>query len=56
MSWLAENAGTLIVSLALLGVIVFVLLRMRKNKKQGKSSCGCSCGSCPMGDCCHKPR
>jgi hypothetical protein len=26
---------------------------MVKNKKQGKSSCGCGCSSCGMKDSCH---
>ena len=46
--WITENLGTILVSLALLTAVVFIILGMRRDKKQGKSSCpgGCSCGSC----------
>ena len=54
---IAENAGTIIISLALLGLVIGIIIRLRKDKKQGKSSCGCQCGSCghcPMAGTCHK--
>lgn len=35
---------------AAVGGAIYVLIR---DKKQGKSSCGCGCSSCPMGDACH---
>ena len=51
---IAENAGTIIISLALLGLVTGIIIRLRKDKKQGKSSCGGSCGHCPMASTCHK--
>ncbi len=35
---------------AAVGGAIYVLVR---DKKQGKSSCGCGCASCPMGGMCH---
>ena len=52
--WIAENAGTIVVSLLLIGLMAWIIVRLRKNKKQGKSSCGCNCGCCPMASSCHK--
>ena len=52
--WIIDNTGTILISLALIGLVVLIVARMRKDKKQGKSSCGCSCGSCPMSGTCHK--
>ncbi len=52
--WLAENAGTIVVSLLLIGAVAWIVVRLRRDKKQGKSSCGGNCGCCPMGGCCHK--
>ena len=49
-----NNAGTIIVSLLLIGMVTAILIKLRKDKKQGKSTCGCSCGSCPMAGTCHK--
>ena len=49
-----NNAGTIIVPLLLIGMVTAILIKLRKDKKQGKSTCGCSCGSCPMAGTCHK--
>lgn len=51
---IADNAGTILVSLLLIALITGVVLQLRKDKKQGKSSCGGNCGCCPMGGACHK--
>ncbi|MBQ6289730.1 MAG: FeoB-associated Cys-rich membrane protein [Clostridia bacterium] len=51
---LADNAGTIIVCLVLIGLVTGIIIRLRKDKKQGKSSCGCNCGCCPMSGSCHK--
>ena len=51
---IADNAGTIIVSLLLAGLAVWIVVHLRRNKKKGKCSCGCNCGSCPMASSCHK--
>ena len=52
---IADNVGTIVVSLVLIGVIALIVARLRRNKKRGKSSCGGNCGCCPMAGSCHKP-
>ena len=52
--WIGENAGTIIVSIVLIALVTGIVIRLRKDKKQGKSSCGGNCGCCPMGGACHK--
>ena len=49
MQWLSENIGTVLVALGLALLLGFVLFRLIRNKKAGKSSCscGCDCKSCP---------
>ena len=49
-----ENAGTILVSLILIGIVTFIALKLYRDKKKGKSSCGCNCGCCPMASSCHK--
>ncbi len=51
---IAENAGTILISLALVAVSAGIIIRLRRDKKEGKSSCGGSCGCCPMSGSCHK--
>lgn len=54
LAWLTENIGTIIVSLALIAVTVLITVRLIKDKKQGKTSCGCGCEHCAMHGKCHK--
>lgn len=51
--WLIENLATIVISLILLAAVVLIVVRMMKNRKQGKSSCGCGCSNCPMSASCH---
>lgn len=52
MDWIIQNAGTILVLLVLAAIVAAVLCGMRRNKKAGKSACGCGCSSCPMsGEC-----
>ncbi|MDD3429195.1 MAG: FeoB-associated Cys-rich membrane protein [Oscillospiraceae bacterium] len=51
--FIAENAGTIIVGGIVAAVVVAITLGLIKNKKQGKSSCGCGCKDCAMSGSCH---
>ena len=52
--WIGENLGTILICLALVGLITLILVRLRKDKKEGKCSCGGQCACCPMAGTCHK--
>lgn len=54
MTWLVNNIGTIIVGVILIAAVTLIILRMRKDKKEGKSSCGCGCSQCAMRGKCHK--
>ena len=49
-----ENAGTIMISLLLIGLVAGIIVKLRRDKKKGTCSCGGNCGCCPMGGCCHK--
>ncbi len=55
-TWIAENLGTIIISVVLLGIVAAIVVKLIKDKRRGRSSCGCGCGcgSCPMSAECHK--
>ena len=53
MTWLVENAQTLIICAVLLAVVAAIIVSMIRNKKKGASACGCSCASCAMAGKCH---
>ena len=50
---IAENAGTIVVTIGLIAVVAAIVVKLRKDRKQGKSSCGGNCGTCPMAGKCH---
>jgi hypothetical protein len=49
--WLQSNVGTILVGLLLLLIVCLIVSKMRKDKKKGKSSCGCDCKNCALS--CH---
>ena len=53
MSFLSANIGTIVVALILAAVVGLVIMKMIKNKKEGKSSCSCGCADCAMKGKCH---
>ncbi len=53
MKWLAENYLTIIICLALCGVVAAIAAKLIKDKKKGRSNCGCGCANCPMSGSCH---
>ncbi|MDE6671066.1 MAG: FeoB-associated Cys-rich membrane protein [Ruminococcus sp.] len=45
--------GTVIIGLVLLAIVALIVRNMIKNKKNGKSSCGCGCEHCANSSVCH---
>lgn len=56
LAWLSANIGTILIALALVCVVALVIVKMCRDKKKGRSSCGGNCGHCPMGGSCHSRR
>ncbi len=52
--FILDNAGTIVVALGLAAVVIAVIRVLRRDRKQGRSLCGGSCGHCPMAGSCHK--
>ena len=48
MSLIISNLGTMIVALVIIAVVAAIVIGLRKDKKAGKSSCGCGCEGCAM--------
>ena len=53
LDFFAENYGTIIAALAVAGIVAASVITMIRNKKKGKSSCGCGCEGCAMKSQCH---
>ena len=54
LAWITANLGTVAVILILVGIVTAIIAKMKKDKKQGKTSCGCGCEHCAMHEMCHK--
>lgn len=54
LTWLTANLGTIIITMILAGIVVTIIVNMKKAKKQGRHSCGCGCQNCAMHGMCHK--
>lgn len=46
LGWLSQNLGTVLITVGLILIVGSILHKMRKDKKAGKSSCGCDCAHC----------
>ena len=53
LDWFYGNLATILISLVLITVCALIILKIRRDKKQGKTSCGCGCSGCAMKDMCH---
>lgn len=53
LNWIMENLATIIVCAILLAVAILIVTHIVKDKKKGKTSCGCNCVGCPMSSSCH---
>ena len=52
-AWLTANLGTVLIVLVLLAVVIGIIVKLRKDKKKGVSSCGGNCAHCKMHGACH---
>lgn len=48
ITWLAENLGTILISIVLIALVAVIIRTMIRDKKMGKSTCTGSCASCKM--------
>ena len=48
------NPASWIILALVVAALVFVIVKMIKDKKAGKTTCGCGCKNCAMNGKCHK--
>ncbi|MBO4342554.1 MAG: FeoB-associated Cys-rich membrane protein [Clostridia bacterium] len=56
LTWLSANIGTILVVTVLALIVAAIIIKLRKDKKKGVSSCGGNCAHCAMGGTCHQPK
>ena len=53
LNWITANLSTIVISAILLAIVTSISLHLIRQKKQGRSSCGCNCAHCAMHGQCH---
>ena len=53
INWIMANIGTIVVALIVAGILAAIIVSIVKDKKAGKSTCGCGCENCAMKGKCH---
>jgi len=54
LAFLKANIATIIVLLVIIAAVALAVYSIVKNKKAGKSSCGCNCSGCPNAQYCNR--
>ncbi len=52
VSFISQNLGTIIVAAAVVALVIFLVAKLIRDKRAGKSGCSCGCCSCPMSGKC----
>lgn len=53
LQWIQMNLATIVIATALVVMVGAIVWYLRRQKKQGKSSCGGNCAHCAMCGTCH---
>ena len=53
LSWIAANLANIVIVLVLLLIVAGIIAKLIRDKKKGRSSCGCGCEHCAMHGECH---
>ncbi len=51
--WFAKYLPTVLICAALVVVVGLIIFSLVRDKRRGKSSCGCNCAHCAMAGSCH---
>jgi len=53
LSWIADNIWTVLICVVLIAIVTAIVVKLVKDKKKGKSACGCNCAHCALAGTCH---
>ena len=53
IQFITANIGTIVIALVVAGIVEAIIVSVVRDKKKGKSSCGCGCENCAMKGQCH---
>lgn len=53
IDFIVQNIANIIICLILAAVLIGISVHLIRNKRNGKTSCGCGCSDCSMNGICH---
>lgn len=56
ISFITENLGTIIITVVVVAILAAIVVKLVRDKRKGKSSCGGNCAHCAMGGSCHSEK
>ncbi len=54
LDFLQAYWGEIVVGTVIAGGVILAAAKLRRDKKRGKATCGCSCRNCPSAGICHQ--
>ena len=56
LQWIQTNLGTMLICAVLIVIVALIVRSLVRQKRQGKSSCGCNCAHCAMHGACYRQK
>ena len=52
LDWIIQNLANIVICLVLILAVTLAVVRLVRDKKAGRPSCGCGCSGCPAHGTC----
>lgn len=56
LQWIQTNLGTMLICAVVIVIVAWIVRSLVRQKRQGKSACGCNCAHCAMHGACHQQK
>lgn len=53
LDFIVDNLGTILITVVLVTILAAIVVKLVRDKRKGKSSCGGNCAYCALGGSCH---
>ena len=53
LDFIVDNLGTILITVVLVTILAAIVVKLVRDKRKGKSSCGGNCAHCALGCSCH---
>ncbi len=56
LDFIVDNLGTILITVVLVTILAAIAVKLVRDKRKGKSSCGGNCAHCALGGSCHSDK